>query len=283
MGAGYIYLLVNSSMVGLVKIGKTERQPSGRADELSLATGVPTPFVVGYNTFVNDCDEAERLIHQHLATFRANARREFFQVSATDAIHVIQTVCGELNAQTPTVSLPDRGDETSAIPGMPNRMTALEQMRGQTRRYERLGPIVAGLRKRIQLANQWTTFVENIDRDGQRLRELSPEFLWSEVSKAARTASTVSLRAHDQLLEMEEPLRQITLACRKFQDSMLRNPFSYSGWSDIRNRLRVENLDWMVDELKGQLGELIPKLQSTCDNLLVFVPALLNESSGGSS
>ncbi len=45
-GNGYVYVLMNSSMRGLVKIGKTEREPEERAKELSASTGVPTPFMV---------------------------------------------------------------------------------------------------------------------------------------------------------------------------------------------------------------------------------------------
>ena len=36
---GYIYLMVNPSMEGLVKIGKTSRNPVDRARELGAATG----------------------------------------------------------------------------------------------------------------------------------------------------------------------------------------------------------------------------------------------------
>lgn len=47
---GHIYILVNPSMEGLVKIGKTTRDPESRARELSQATGVPTPFYVAFST-----------------------------------------------------------------------------------------------------------------------------------------------------------------------------------------------------------------------------------------
>src|SRR5438067_159989 len=97
MAEGYIYLLVNSSMGDLVKVGKTARHPQGRAAELSASTSIPTPFVVAYQVWVNDCDITERAIHQKLAPFRAHPRREFFRISATNAINVIQSVCGEIS------------------------------------------------------------------------------------------------------------------------------------------------------------------------------------------
>ena len=45
---GYVYVLVNPSMEGYVKIGKTKRKPEVRVQELSQATGVPTPFILAY-------------------------------------------------------------------------------------------------------------------------------------------------------------------------------------------------------------------------------------------
>ena len=67
MSCGFIYVLVNSSMPGLVKIGKTTRRPSDRVRELSGVTGVPTPFVVAYEEYFADCDEAETYLHSNLS------------------------------------------------------------------------------------------------------------------------------------------------------------------------------------------------------------------------
>ena len=59
MSSGYLYVLANSSIPGLVKIGKTTRLPSERADELSRVTGVATPFIVVYEDYFDDCAAAE--------------------------------------------------------------------------------------------------------------------------------------------------------------------------------------------------------------------------------
>lgn len=37
---GLVYVLINPSMEGLIKVGKTTRNPKERADELSKVTGV---------------------------------------------------------------------------------------------------------------------------------------------------------------------------------------------------------------------------------------------------
>lgn len=88
---GYVYILINSSMPGLIKVGKTTKAPNERADELSKATGVPTPFVVGYQMAVNNCTKAEQFVHTCLESkgHRINDNREFFNASMTEAINAI--------------------------------------------------------------------------------------------------------------------------------------------------------------------------------------------------
>jgi hypothetical protein len=48
---GFVYVLINPSLPSYVKIGKTTKDPSIRAAELSSATGVPTPFYVAYEAY----------------------------------------------------------------------------------------------------------------------------------------------------------------------------------------------------------------------------------------
>ena len=88
---GYIYVMVNPSLPNLVKIGKTTREPNERAKELSLATGVPTPFILVYYKPFKDCHLAETVIHHFFEEkgTRVNGNREFFQVSTTEAIDII--------------------------------------------------------------------------------------------------------------------------------------------------------------------------------------------------
>lgn len=92
--AGYIYLMINPSMSGIVKIGLTRRSPEERGDELSRATGVPTPFILVYKEQFNDCVRAEKLIHSILEERgeRVSSNREFFSTEISDAIKIIQEV-----------------------------------------------------------------------------------------------------------------------------------------------------------------------------------------------
>lgn len=91
MSKGYVYVMINSSMNGLVKIGKTEKDPEERAKELSTATGIATPFTVVYKRMFNDCDKAEKNAHAILSErgYRVNNKREFFSIDISEAIDLI--------------------------------------------------------------------------------------------------------------------------------------------------------------------------------------------------
>lgn len=88
--AGYVYILVNSSLPGLVKIGLTRGTTKRRAADLSHSTGIPTPFVIAYEELVADCAAVERWLHEKFASLRENARREFFRVTPKEAIDSLQ-------------------------------------------------------------------------------------------------------------------------------------------------------------------------------------------------
>jgi len=88
---GYIYVLANSAMPDLVKVGKTTRSPAERAAELSKVTGVPTPFIVVYEQLVDDCTAAEQFVHTMLQQkgYRESDNREFFRAPVSEVIQII--------------------------------------------------------------------------------------------------------------------------------------------------------------------------------------------------
>ena len=81
MAAGFIYVMTNEAMPGLVKIGKTTKLPTERAREL-YTTGVPNEFEVKFAILVDDIDEWEKEIHKLLDEFRVSESREFFSGSS---------------------------------------------------------------------------------------------------------------------------------------------------------------------------------------------------------
>ncbi|MED2973213.1 GIY-YIG nuclease family protein [Fictibacillus sp. B-59209] len=91
MSNGYVYVLINESYKGLVKVGITSLDPNERARMLSRNTGVPTPFKVAYEIFVENCEEVERKIHKELEEYRINPRREFFNYPLNKTINLVQT------------------------------------------------------------------------------------------------------------------------------------------------------------------------------------------------
>lgn len=97
--AGYVYVLINPSLPDCVKIGKTTRDTATRAAELSAATGVPTPFIVVYEAYFQDCDCAESFIHAHLESkdVRLAQNREFFSITPSDAINAVIYAHSHLN------------------------------------------------------------------------------------------------------------------------------------------------------------------------------------------
>ena len=85
MGYGFVYILANESMPGLVKIGKTKRMPTERSLEL-FTTGVPQPFVVKFAMFTSNMNSLESDVHDELSDHRVSLSREFFRIDVDEAI-----------------------------------------------------------------------------------------------------------------------------------------------------------------------------------------------------
>ncbi|PPA80806.1 hypothetical protein C4A76_25360 [Brevibacillus laterosporus] len=92
MSSGFVYILINSLMPGLVKIGRTQINSQERAKQLSNSSGVPVPFVVAYDLYTGDCVQLERDLHEKLSDFRVNQNREFFRYPLNDAIKLLQEI-----------------------------------------------------------------------------------------------------------------------------------------------------------------------------------------------
>ena len=154
MEQGWIYVLVNSSTPGLVKVGRTTRPPADRAAELSAATGVPTPFVVAFDQAFADCNEAERLVHAELDRrgLRVAPNREFFRGPPSDIVRIIidmatGDIVGAATDPSPSAErLCEAGDtalyglgETLQDTGEALRCYKLAALRGSLPAYDRMG------------------------------------------------------------------------------------------------------------------------------------------------
>jgi len=97
--AGYIYVLRNPTMEeNIFKIGLTRNNVDERAKQLSK-TSVPDKFYKSQEWAVKDCLSAEKEVHNRLADFRVDPRREFFKIKYDNAIKVIIEVVEEINSK----------------------------------------------------------------------------------------------------------------------------------------------------------------------------------------
>ena len=89
MSDGWVYVLSNEHMPGIVKIGQTANEPSIRASELHT-TGVPGAFEIEYKGFYDGYARLERSVHGALAEHRVSANREFFRIDVARAVLAIR-------------------------------------------------------------------------------------------------------------------------------------------------------------------------------------------------
>lgn len=91
-GKYWIYVLSNESIPDLVKIGYTKLLPEERAKQMSMSTGIPTPFKVEFAFKCHDGEFLENEIHKYLDCHRVSSSREFFGISIEDAIDIIKEI-----------------------------------------------------------------------------------------------------------------------------------------------------------------------------------------------
>ena len=86
---GWVYVLTNEFMPGLLKIGFSRRDPKIRAEELYKKMRMPGEFNVRYKALVKNPKEIENLVHKKLNSKRVNSRREFFKCKIIESIQTI--------------------------------------------------------------------------------------------------------------------------------------------------------------------------------------------------
>lgn len=86
---GWVYVISNQAMPGLIKIGYSTKDPELRARELNH-TGSPYPYIVEYEMLIAEPYRLEQQVHKALR--HHSEGREWFRCSAEEAIAVIQQV-----------------------------------------------------------------------------------------------------------------------------------------------------------------------------------------------
>ncbi|MHB8088851.1 MAG: GIY-YIG nuclease family protein [Anaerolineaceae bacterium] len=85
---GWIYVITNKAMPGLVKIGYSTKDPFLRAKEFD-GTGTPHPYNVIYDALVLEPREIEQKVHSILKDKREG--KEWFRCSIKDSIKAIRS------------------------------------------------------------------------------------------------------------------------------------------------------------------------------------------------
>ena len=90
---GWVYVISNESMPGLVKVGFTLKDPVARAEELAH-TGNPLPYQVDYEILLHDPQSVERAAHEALNDVRVSEEREWFRCPIQKAVDAIRAIAG---------------------------------------------------------------------------------------------------------------------------------------------------------------------------------------------
>lgn len=86
---GWVYVISNAAMPGILKIGFSLKDPALRASDLAN-TGSPYPYIVEYEALVENPKEVEQRAHLGLAAQREG--KEWFRCTLTQAISSIKAV-----------------------------------------------------------------------------------------------------------------------------------------------------------------------------------------------
>lgn len=89
---GIVYVLINSAMPGLVKIGMTTRESIDTRMKELYSTGVPVPFdcIYACEVKVSDCAKIEKALHKAFEPNRINTNREFFSIKPEQATAILE-------------------------------------------------------------------------------------------------------------------------------------------------------------------------------------------------
>jgi hypothetical protein len=91
----YVYILVNGSMPGMVKIGMTTTSVTQRVHEINRATGVPTPWIPVFDYKCMRADLLEAELHDYFDSYRVADNREMFHVDSITVQNAIDDLGGK--------------------------------------------------------------------------------------------------------------------------------------------------------------------------------------------
>lgn len=98
---GWVYVISNPAMPGLVKVGFSTKDPALRARELDSA-GFPHPFEVEVDFLVDNPRDVEQKAHKHLSDYREG--KEWFRCDVDVAVKAIRTCAANIHVSSRPVN-----------------------------------------------------------------------------------------------------------------------------------------------------------------------------------
>lgn len=132
---GWVYIVTNKSMPGLLKVGFTSKDPQSRAVDLGH-TGSPHPYKVLYDVLVHDPASVEKRAHRKLNRVREG--KEWFCCSVELAVEAIRSAAGPKlllesgtwTDETSTTFDPNRGRQKSKCAVLACKRRGASEVRG---------------------------------------------------------------------------------------------------------------------------------------------------------
>lgn len=101
---GWVYIIDNAAMPGIVKIGYSTKDPVLRAKELA-GTGNPHPYRLVFDLLVENPRAVEQAVHSRLRAEREG--KEWFRCSHAVAIEAIRFYAGNVLLERSSVPIED--------------------------------------------------------------------------------------------------------------------------------------------------------------------------------
>lgn len=86
----YVYIFTNSNSKDIIKIGKTDKYPESRAEQLNRQTGTIGKYEVAWFKEVEDNNIVEQVLHFTFNEFHVD--KEYFRITSSIAISISENV-----------------------------------------------------------------------------------------------------------------------------------------------------------------------------------------------
>jgi hypothetical protein len=107
-----VYVLINESMPGYIKVGLTNNDLETRIRSLDT-TSVPLPFECFYAARVIDARKVEQLLHDAFMDHRVRSNREFFEISPERVVSALKLA--EIEDVTPRQDFVESEEDQKAL------------------------------------------------------------------------------------------------------------------------------------------------------------------------